>query len=68
MGECGLPKLMAAELYKPFIIRKLIERGIVKTVKSAKKIVDRREPVIWEPCTNTAPSWYPGLPTETHRG
>ena len=44
MGECGLPKLMAAELYKPFIIRKLIERGIVKTVKSAKKIVDRREP------------------------
>ena len=47
-GECGLPKLMAAELYKPFIIRKLIERGIVKTVKSAKKIVDRREPVIWD--------------------
>ena len=48
MGECGLPKLMAAELYKPFIIRKLIERGIVKTVKSAKKIVDRREAVIWD--------------------
>ena len=48
MGECGLPKLMAAELYKPFVIRKLIERGIVKTVKSAKKIVDRREPVIWD--------------------
>ena len=48
MGEVGLPKLMAAELYKPFIIRKLIERGIVKTVKSAKKIVDRREPVIWD--------------------
>ena len=48
MGECGLPKLMAAELYKPFIIRKLIERGIVKTVKSAKKIVDRREPIIWD--------------------
>ena len=48
MGECGLPKLMAAELYKPFIIRKLIERGMVKTVKSAKKIVDRREPVIWD--------------------
>ena len=48
MGECGLPKLMAAERYKPFIIRKLIERGIVKTVKSAKKIVDRREPVIWD--------------------
>ena len=48
MGECGLPKDMAAELYKPFIIRKLIERGIVKTVKSAKKIVDRKEPVIWD--------------------
>ena len=48
MGECVLPKLMAAELYKPFIIRKLIERGIVKTVKSAKMIVDRREPVIWD--------------------
>ena len=48
MGECGLPKLMAAELYKPFIIRKLNERGIEKTVKSAKKIVDRREPVIWD--------------------
>ena len=48
MGECGIPKDMAAELYKPFIIRKLIERGIVKTVKSAKKIVDRKEPVIWD--------------------
>ena len=48
MHECGLPKLMAAELYKPFIIRKLIERGIVKTVKSAKKIVDRKDPVIWD--------------------
>ena len=48
MGECGLPKLMAAELYKPFIIRKLIERGIVKTVKSAKRIVDRREPIIYD--------------------
>ena len=48
MGECGIPKLMAAELYKPFIIRKLIERGIVKTVKSAKKIVDRKESVIWD--------------------
>ncbi|MDE6464379.1 MAG: DNA-directed RNA polymerase subunit beta', partial [Muribaculaceae bacterium] len=45
---CGLPKNMAAELYKPFIIRKLIERGIVKTVKSAKKIVDRKEPVVWD--------------------
>ena len=48
MGECGIPKLMAAELYKPFIIRKLIERGIVKTLKSAKKIVDRKEAVIWD--------------------
>ncbi|MBQ6577163.1 MAG: DNA-directed RNA polymerase subunit beta' [Bacteroidales bacterium] len=48
MHECGLPKFMAAELYKPFIIRKLIERGIVKTVKSAKKIVDRKDPVIWD--------------------
>ena len=48
MHECGLPKFMAAELYKPFIIRKLIERGIVKTVKSAKKIVDRKDPMIWE--------------------
>ena len=46
--ECGLPKDMAAELYKPFIIRKLIERGIVKTVKSAKKIIDRREPLVWD--------------------
>ena len=48
MHECGLPKDMAAELYKPFVIRKLIERGIVKTVKSAKKIVDRKEPVVWD--------------------
>ena len=48
MHECGLPKDMAAELYKPFIIRKLIERGIVKTVKSAKKIVDRKEPIVWD--------------------
>ena len=48
MGECGLPKLMAAELYKPFIIRRLIERGIVKTVKSAKRIIDRRDPIIWD--------------------
>lgn len=48
MHECGLPKNMAAELYKPFIIRKLIERGIVKTVKSAKKIVDRKDPVVWD--------------------
>ncbi len=48
MHECGLPKSMAAELFKPFIIRKLIERGIVKTVKSAKKIVDRKDPVVWD--------------------
>jgi DNA-directed RNA polymerase subunit beta' len=48
LSECGLPKAMAAELFKPFIIRKLIERGVVKTVKSAKKIVDKKEPVIWE--------------------
>ena len=48
MHECGLPKDMAAELYKPFIIRKLIERGIVKTVKSAKKIIDRKEPVVFD--------------------
>ena len=48
LHECGLPKDMAAELYKPFIIRKLIERGIVKTVKSAKKIIDSKEPVVWD--------------------
>ncbi|MFB5946558.1 DNA-directed RNA polymerase subunit beta' [Albibacterium profundi] len=48
LHECGLPKNMAAELYKPFIIRKMIERGIVKTVKSAKKIVDRKDPVVWD--------------------
>jgi DNA-directed RNA polymerase subunit beta' len=48
MHECGLPKDMAAELYKPFVIRKLIERGIVKTVKSAKKIIDRKDPVVWD--------------------
>ncbi|MBR8534155.1 DNA-directed RNA polymerase subunit beta' [Carboxylicivirga sediminis] len=48
MHECGLPKDMAAELYKPFVIRKLIERGVVKTVKSAKKIVDRKDPVVWD--------------------
>jgi DNA-directed RNA polymerase subunit beta' len=48
LHECGLPKDIAAELYKPFIIRKMIERGIVKTVKSAKKIVDRKEPVVWD--------------------
>ena len=48
LHECGLPKDMAAELFKPFVIRKLIERGIVKTVKSAKKLVDRKEPVVWD--------------------
>jgi len=48
LHECGIPKDMAAELYKPFIIRKLIERGIVKTVKSGKKIIDKREPVVWD--------------------
>ena len=48
MFECGLPKNMAAELFKPFIIRKLIKRGIVKTVKSAKKIVDRKDPIVWD--------------------
>ena len=48
LHECGLPKGMAAELFKPFIIRKLIERGVVKTVKSAKKLVERKEPVIWD--------------------
>ena len=48
MHECGLPKDMAAELYKPFVIRKLIERGIVKTVKSAKKVIDRKDPIIWD--------------------
>lgn len=48
LHECGLPKDMAAELFKPFVIRKLIERGIVKTVKSAKKIVDRKDPVVWD--------------------
>ena len=48
LHECGLPKDMAAELFKPFIIRKMIERGIVKTVKSAKKIVDKKEPIVWD--------------------
>ena len=48
MHECGLPKDMAAELYKPFIVRKLIERGVVKTVKSAKKIIDRKDAVVWD--------------------
>ena len=48
MHECGLPKDMAAELFKPFIIRKLIERGIVKTVKSARKLVDKKEAIVWD--------------------
>ncbi len=48
LHECGIPKDMAAELYKPFIIRKLIERGVVKTVKTAKKIIDRKEPIVWD--------------------
>ena len=48
MHECGIPKDMARELYKPFIIRKLIERGVVKTVKSAKKVIDRKDPVVWD--------------------
>ncbi|MBK9759371.1 MAG: DNA-directed RNA polymerase subunit beta' [Flavobacteriales bacterium] len=56
LHECGLPKDMAAELFKPFIIRKLIERGIVKTVKSAKKIVDKKEPVIWDILENVLKS------------
>ena len=52
LHECGMPKLMAAELYKPFIVRKLIERGLVKTVKSAKKIIDNRESVVWDVLEN----------------
>ncbi len=56
LHECGLPKNMAAELYKPFIVRKLIERGIVKTVKSAKKIIDKREPVVWDILENVMKS------------
>ncbi|MBN3034398.1 MAG: DNA-directed RNA polymerase subunit beta' [Bacteroidales bacterium] len=53
LNECGLPKEMASELFKPFIIRKMLERGIVKTVKSAKKIVDRKDPVVWDILENT---------------
>ncbi|RFC54458.1 DNA-directed RNA polymerase subunit beta' [Brumimicrobium aurantiacum] len=56
LHECGLPKDMAAELYKPFIIRKLIERGIVKTVKSAKKIVDKKEAIVWDILENVIKS------------
>jgi DNA-directed RNA polymerase subunit beta' len=52
LNECGLPKDMASELFKPFIIRKMLERGIVKTVKSAKKIVDRKDPVVWDVLEN----------------
>jgi DNA-directed RNA polymerase subunit beta' len=81
LHECGLPKDMAAELYKPFIIRKLIERGIVKTVKSAKKIVDRKDPVVWDilenvlkgspgyakPCPDTSQAWYSGISAKAYR-
>jgi DNA-directed RNA polymerase subunit beta' len=56
MHECGIPKDMAAELYKPFIIRKMIERGVVKTVKSAKKIVDRKDPIVWDILENVLTS------------
>ncbi len=56
LHECGMPKNMAAELYKPFIIRKMIERGVVKTVKSAKKIVDAKEPVVWDILENVMKS------------
>jgi len=52
MHQCGLPKEMAVELYKPFVIRRLIERGYVKTVKSAKKMVDRRDEVVWDVLEN----------------
>jgi len=75
LHQCGLPKEMSVELFKPFIIRKLIERGIVKTVKSAKKVVDRRTSDVWDilekviqgstgtaqPCTNASPSGYTGF-------
>ena len=79
LHECGLPKDMAAELFKPFIIRKMIERGVVKTVKSAKKIVDRKDPVSLgyfgkrikrtpctiKPCSYAAQVGYPGFPAKT---
>ena len=59
MHECGLPKDMAIELYKPFVIRKLIERGTVKTVKAAKKMVDfRKDPIVWDILEHV---WNPGL-------
>src|SRR5438132_11715170 len=66
LHECGLPKDMAAELFKPFIIRKMIERGVVKTVKSAKKIVDRKDPLVWdilEEVTKTHPVLLNRAPT-----
>ena len=79
LHECGLPKDMAAELFKPFIIRKMIERGIVKTVKSAKKIVDSKDPLVWDilenvlkghpvllkPCPYASQIRYPGFPAKT---
>jgi DNA-directed RNA polymerase beta' subunit len=82
LHECGLPKDMAAELFKPFIIRKLIERGIVKTVKSAKKLVDKQRagglghpgehaqgpPGAAQPRTDAAPPFHPGLPAQADRG
>ena len=78
LHECGLPKDMAAELFKPFIIRKMIERGVVKTVKSAKKIVDRKDPLVWDilrkrierspciikPCAYAAQVRYPVVPAK----
>ena len=81
MHECGLPKNMAAELYKPFIIRKLIERGMVNR-KERQKIVDRKDPEVWEypricdegssgvaqPSPDTSPSWYPGIPARLIEG
>ena len=60
LSECGIPKNMAAELYKPFIVRKLIERGIVKTVKSAKKIIDKKDPVVWDILENVIKG-HPGV-------
>ena len=82
LHECGLPKQMAVELFKPFIIRKLIERGIVKTVKSAKKVVDRRTADVFDilekgdrraprhaqPRADAAPPGHPGVPAGAHRG
>jgi len=77
LHECGIPKGMAAELFKPFVIRKLIERGVVKTVKSAKKLVDRKDPVIGkhaqrtpcpsQSCTDTSPFVDSGISTQIDR-